>query len=90
MFGNNPGYWPAHINGADSGIFSETANDYYESGKIKFHCTIVSRRISDKFSEIWEYVNKLDCNFDTYLDNITIMKWGENRRWNVYKQYLLK
>lgn len=62
----------------------------HEGEKITFHSTIVSRRISPKFQEIWDYVNSLDYSFDTYLDNITIMNWGENRRWNVYKQFELK
>lgn len=62
----------------------------HEGEKITFHSTIVSRRISPKFKEIWDYVNRFDYSFDTYLDNITIMKWGENRRWNVYKTFDLK
>lgn len=58
-------------------------------GKNKiFHCTIVSRRIRDKFKEIWEYVNKYECNFESYFDNISLYKWNNNT-WELYKKYEL-
>lgn len=54
-----------------------------------FHCTIVSRRIQDKFDEIWEYVNQYDCKFDTYFDNMTLYIW-ENNTWVLYKRFQFK
>lgn len=54
-----------------------------------FHCTIVSRLKEDKFYPIWEYVNKYNLQFETHFDNISILKW-ENNRWEVYKEYILK
>jgi len=53
-----------------------------------FHSTIVSRRIQKKFYDIWKYVNNYKFSFDTYIDNITIMKWV-NSRWQTYKKFKL-
>lgn len=55
----------------------------------KYHCTIVSRRISSRFSEIWEYVNKHKYSYKTNFDNITIMIWQDNT-WKIYKQFYLR
>lgn len=56
-------------------------------GKNKiFHCTIVSRRIRDKFKEIWEYVNQYECSFESYFDNISLYIWNNNT-WELYKKY---
>ena len=55
---------------------------------LHLHATIVSRRISPKFQDIWEYVNTFNYEFNEHIDNITIMKWSNNR-WEVYKQYFL-
>lgn len=55
----------------------------------KYHCTIVSRRISSQFYEIWEYVNKRKYYYKTSFNNITIMIWKDNT-WKVYKQFYLK
>ncbi|MCY6371352.1 2'-5' RNA ligase family protein [Clostridium ganghwense] len=60
----------------------------HEGKNKKFHCTIVSRRISSKFNEIWEYVNKFNPKFDLYFDNIAILIW-KNGRWETYKEYKL-
>ncbi|MEW9097028.1 MAG: 2'-5' RNA ligase family protein [Clostridiaceae bacterium] len=58
-------------------------------GKEKvYHCTIVSRLKSDKFSPIWNHVNKYNPQFKTYFDNISILKWN-GERWDVYKEYFL-
>lgn len=59
-------------------------------GKDKiFHCTIVSRIPKDKFSLIWNYINKFNPKFDFYFDNISILKWN-GERWIIHKQYKLK
>lgn len=55
----------------------------------RFHCTIVSRRIREKFSEIWEYVNKFNPSFNMYFDNISILIW-KNNKWETYKEYKLQ
>lgn len=58
-------------------------------GKNKvLHCTIVSRRIQDRFKEIWEYVNQYKCDFESYFDNISLYKW-ENNTWILYKKFNL-
>jgi 2'-5' RNA ligase len=54
----------------------------------KFHCTIVSKLKSDKFKDIWDYCNKHHYSFHTFFDNITIMKW-EQDKWIVYKSLQL-
>lgn len=59
-------------------------------GKNKvFHCTIVSKRIQDKFKEIWDYVNKYPCDFDEYFDNISLYIWDKNT-WMLLKRYDLR
>jgi len=56
-------------------------------GKSKvFHCTIVSKRIQDKFKEIWDYVNEYTCNFNLYFDNLSLYKWQDNT-WVLYKKF---
>lgn len=58
-------------------------------GKEKiFHITIVSKRIKDKFDDIWNYVNGFDCDFHSYFDNVSIYVW-ENNTWVLYKEFLL-
>lgn len=54
-----------------------------------FHTTIVSKKIKNKFNEIWDYVNEIQCDFDIYFDNISIYTWKENT-WILYKKFLLK
>lgn len=54
-----------------------------------FHCTIVTKIKEDKFSDIWEYVSKLDPKFSIYFDNISILKW-ETDKWVTHKKYQLK
>ena len=51
-----------------------------------FHCTIVSKRIQDKFEEIWNYVNEYKCDFDVYFDNLSLYKWQENT-WVLYRKF---
>lgn len=60
----------------------------HEGKNKKFHCTIVSKRISNKFNEIWEYVNMFNPKFDLYFDNICILIW-RNARWEIHKEYLI-
>ncbi|AGK97477.1 2'-5' RNA ligase family protein [Clostridium pasteurianum] len=60
-----------------------------ESGEKVFHTTIVSKRIKDKFEEIWNYVNDTQCNFNIYFDNISIYIWKDNT-WVLYKKFLLQ
>ena len=54
----------------------------------KFHCTIVSKRIREKFNDIWKYVLNYEANFETYFDNISILIW-RNYRWETYREYKL-
>lgn len=59
-------------------------------GKDKvFHCTILSRRIQDKFNEIWDYVNKYECDFNSYFDNLSLYQWKDNT-WMMYRQFKFK
>lgn len=58
-------------------------------GKNKiFHCTIVSKRIQDKFKEIWNYVNNYPCNFNEYFHNISLYTW-KNNTWMLVRRYNL-
>ncbi len=54
-----------------------------------FHCTIVTRIMEDKFNPIWDYVNNYNPQFNTYFDNISILKW-QDFRWITYREYTLK
>lgn len=59
-------------------------------GKDKiFHCTIVSKRVRENFKEIWDYVNKHECNFKSSFDNITLYRWEKNT-WILDESYKLK
>lgn len=49
-----------------------------ELGERVFHVTIVSKKIKEKFNEIWEYVNQTQYNFNIYFDNISIYVWKDN------------
>ncbi|GAU77063.1 2'-5' RNA ligase family protein [Fusibacter sp. 3D3] len=53
-----------------------------------FHCTLASRRISKKFDVITRYLENVHEKFDSYIDNLTLMKWSEEEHiWLVEKQY---
>ncbi|MHC1682304.1 MAG: 2'-5' RNA ligase family protein [Clostridiaceae bacterium] len=54
-----------------------------------FHCTILSRRIKDRFHEILDYVKQYNCNFDCYFDNLSLYRW-ENNTWVMYKKIMFK
>lgn len=59
-------------------------------GKNKiFHVTITSKKIEDKFQDIWTYVNENPYSYDDYFDNITLYKWIPYR-WEVCREYILK
>lgn len=61
-----------------------------KEGKEKiFHVTIVSKRIKEKFNEIWEYVNCFSCEFNIYFDNISIYVW-ENNTWVLYREFIIE
>lgn len=60
-----------------------------EKGHRVFHCTIVSRLKSDKFEEVWNYVNKYPYSFESYFDNISILRWN-GHKWDTHKKYLLQ
>lgn len=56
-------------------------------GKDKvFHITVTSKKIQDKFDEIWRYVNDYPCEFHCKFDNVTIYKW-EDMTWKLHKEY---
>lgn len=54
-----------------------------------FHCTILSRRIKDRFPEIIDFVKQHQCKFDSYFDNLTLYRF-ENNTWVVYKKFMFK
>lgn len=54
-----------------------------------FHATIATHIPKEKYDDIWNYTNSFNPKFNTYFDNITILKWG-NYKWEVYKEYQLK
>lgn len=58
----------------------------HEGAEAIFHITIASKKIRDKFNEIWKYVNESYCSFEAEFNNISIFKWEENT-WKLYKKY---
>lgn len=60
-----------------------------ESGRHKFHCTIVSKLNKNIYKDIWTYVNQYPYSFDCSFDNITIMVLDKDG-WNVKKSYKLQ
>ena len=59
-------------------------------GKNKiFHVTISSKKIKNIFNDLWNYVNRIQCDFDCNFDNICIYRW-ENNTWILHKEYELK
>ena len=59
-------------------------------GKNKiFHVTISSKKIKNIFNDLWNYVNRIQCDFDCKFDNICIYRW-ENNTWILHKEYELK
>lgn len=57
-------------------------------GKDKiFHVTVTSKKIQTIYNELWDYVNKIHCEFECSFDNISIFKW-ENNTWVLHKEYL--
>ncbi|MBF4693566.1 2'-5' RNA ligase family protein [Fusibacter ferrireducens] len=55
-----------------------------------FHCTLVSRRISKKFDMISNYLENEQKLFNSYIDNLTLLRWSEDeQQWIVEKQYHL-
>jgi 2'-5' RNA ligase len=62
-----------------------------EGKERKFHCTIVSKRISEKFDEILKYVCDNTVNFHCDFDNISIMEYNHTLyKWELYKCFSLK
>lgn len=55
----------------------------------RLHCTIVTKIPNDKYYDIWNYVREHQCSFDTYFDNISILKWDINR-WVTYREFNFK
>ena len=61
-----------------------------EGESIKFHCTLVSRRISSKFKDIWNHVIEKEIFFKSAISNITIMEYNFYKNiWEVYKKFYL-
>ena len=59
-------------------------------GKNKiFHVTISSKKIKNIFNDLWNYVNRIQCDFDCKFDNICIYRWVNNT-WILHKEYELK
>jgi 2'-5' RNA ligase len=54
-----------------------------------FHCTIVSKLLGHKFKPIWDYVITLPFSFNSYFDNISILRW-EKDRWITFREFAFK
>lgn len=59
----------------------------HNEGKNKvFHVTVASKKIRDKFKDIWRYVNEFPYSYEGYFNNITIYKWVPHR-WKRVERY---
>lgn len=54
-----------------------------------FHCTIVSKLLPDKFTKVWDYVQKYPYTINSSFDNISILKWNGDR-WITHKKFLFR
>ncbi|MGL5348508.1 MAG: 2'-5' RNA ligase family protein [Peptostreptococcaceae bacterium] len=60
------------------------------NGKDKvFHITVCSKKITNVFDELLQYISKIPCNFECNFDNICIYKW-HNNTWKLHKEFELK
>lgn len=59
-----------------------------KDGKDKtFHVTVASKRIGPIYDELWEYVQKIPCDYDCQFDNVTLYRWGD-RKWEVEEKFI--
>ncbi|MCD3216353.1 phosphoesterase [Clostridium botulinum C] len=57
----------------------------------KFHCTLASKNIRNKFEKIWNFVINEEISFSSVIDNITIMQYNfKDFKWDLYKKFQLK
>ncbi|AEB75281.1 2'-5' RNA ligase family protein [Clostridium botulinum] len=62
-----------------------------EGEKRKFHCTLASKNIKNKFRQIWNFVINEENNFSSIIDNIAIMEYNfRDFKWDLYKKFKLK
>ena len=78
----------------DNLVDSISSIDYINFSKLDgknkiFHVTISSKKIKNIFNDLWNYVNRIQCDFDCKFDNICIYRW-ENNTWILHKEYELK
>ncbi|MDP4144340.1 MAG: 2'-5' RNA ligase family protein [Bacillota bacterium] len=58
-------------------------------GKNKvFHCTIVSKKVGNKFQDVMNHVSRYPYKYTIDFDNITIFQWEENT-WKLKKKYIM-
>ena len=69
-------------------LLDEPTASLDEKNKI-FHVTISSKKIKNIFNDLWNYVNRIQCDFDCKFDNICIYRW-ENNTWILHKEYEFK
>ena len=56
-------------------------------GKNKiFHVTLVSKKLTLIYNDIWAYVNNYPFRFECLFDNVSIYVWKDNT-WKLYKEF---
>lgn len=59
-------------------------------GKDKvFHVTVCSKKITNIFDRLWEYISNIHCDFKCNFDNVCIFKWQDNT-WKLHRAFELK
>lgn len=62
----------------------------YEMGlydpNIHFHATVCRKDIKAKFSEIWNFISKIDINLKTTCNNIAILEL-KHGTWKIHKEF---
>lgn len=63
--------------------------DKFDSVNMKFHSTIASDDINNKFDAIFNFLKEKDYRFELKFDNISILKY-ENEHWDIYRKFKIK
>ena len=61
----------------------------HEGENAIFHVTVSSKKVSFVFDEMWQWINKFNCDYKILLNNICIYKWQDNT-WKLHKIFEVK
>lgn len=62
--------------------------DIHDGKDKTFHVTISSKKIQKIYNDLWNYINKIPCEFKCEFNNISVYKWIDNT-WKLHNRYNL-